>query len=115
LVSLFFSNESLPVNKGKIMHLTRILQKRTSFFILLLIVAIIASFLGGMAHKYGIQRKIPLVSYVTSLLRERVGKSPFFYPAPKEDNPELFNIKDVEYPFTFLAMCIIMNDINTMG
>jgi hypothetical protein len=80
-------------------------HKRTYFFLLLLvIVAIFASFLGGIAHKYEIQNKIPGVSYVTRLLKEKIEvTSPFFYPSPKEDNPELFEIKDVEYPFTFLV------------
>jgi predicted phosphodiesterase len=86
--------------------LAKNLRKKTALVILLVIVASLGAFFaGGLAHKYSIHQKILGVggaSYVVDLIRKSV-ESPFFYPAPKQELSEIFQKRDVKYPFTFIV------------
>ncbi len=58
--------------------------------------------LGVAVHKYGLHKKIPLISHALNLFEERK-EAPFFYPASKQGTSELFKVKDIKYPFEFIC------------
>jgi len=78
-------------------------RKRRALFGLLLAVAFLGAFFaGGLVHKYGIHQKTPAANDLITRATEEV-QSAFSYPAPKQPTSEIFQKRDVEYPFTFIA------------
>lgn len=78
-------------------------QTKINFVILLLIaISVSAFFAEDIANKYGVHHKICEVSYAAESV-ERAPGGPFFYPAPEQETSDIFQNRNVKYPFTFIV------------